>query len=160
MHFNTADLCDKYPNDVHVLKPLFQSYGGISKAMGKIVTLKLPGNNSTLAHYLKSTQGEGNILVIDVEEDFTAVVGENMMKLALENNWAALLINGYVRDTHYTKEINVGLFALGVCPKKIIEPKEGVLHVKLHFAGIAFNEGDYLYADEDGIIVSPLLLQL
>ena len=160
MTFYTADLCDKYPNDVRVLNPLFQSFGGKRSVMGEIVTLKLPGSDVSLAQFLKNTQGDGKILVIDVEAQYTAVVGENMMKLALQNNWSALIVNGYVRDTVQTKEINVGLFALGVCPKKTMEPQEGALHVSLYFAGVSFQEGDFLYADEDGIILSQVLLQM
>ena len=160
MKFYTADLCDKYPNDIHVLEPLFKSYGGAKKMMGQIVTIKLPDNNKTLAEFLKTTQGDGKILVIDVEAKYTAVVGDNMMKFALENNWAGLVLNGYVRDTKNTKEIPVGLFALGTCPSKTIEPQEGALHVDLHFAGITCKEGDYLYADRDGIIVSETLLEM
>lgn len=160
MKFYTADLCDKYPEEVRVLAPTFKSYGGTKKMMGQIVTLKLPGNNKTLAELLKTTDGEGKIVVIDVGAQYTAVVGDNMMKFAYENNWAGLIVNGYVRDTKNTKEIDVGLFALGTCPKKTIEPSDGALHVSVTFGGITFNENDYLYADRDGIIVSSIPLEM
>ena len=160
MKFYTADLCDKYPNDVHVLEPLFTSYGGAKKIMGQIVTGELPGSNKTLAEFLKTTQGEGKIVVVDVKARYTAVVGDNLMKFALDNNWAGMVINGYVRDTKNTKEIDVGLFALGTCPRKTMEPLDGTLHVDLNFAGVTFTEGDYLYADRDGIIVSHLPLEM
>lgn len=159
MDFYTADLCDMYPNEVRVLEPILKSYGGQKKIMGQIITLKLPGNNKSLAELLK-TPGEGKIVVIDVDGQYNAVVGDNMMKFALDNNWAGLIVNGYVRDTENTKEIEVGLFALGTCPKKVIEPANGDLHVSLHFGGITFEEGDYLYADTDGIILSKRLLEM
>lgn len=160
MKFYTADLCDKYPNDVRVLEPLFKSYGGAKKMMGQIVTVQLPGSNKTLAEFLKTTQGDGKIVVVNVDAQYTAVVGDNLMKFALDNNWAGMVINGYVRDTKNTKEIGVGLFALGTCPKKTMEPRDGALHVTFCFAGVEFNEGDYLYADRDGIIVSHLPLEM
>ena len=160
MKFYTADLCDKYPNDVRVLEPLFKSYGGAKKMMGQIVTVQLPGSNKTLAEFLKTTQGDGKIVVVDVDAQYTAVVGDNLMKFALDNNWAGMVINGYVRDTKNTKEIGVGLFALGTCPKKTMEACEGNLHVTLQFGGVEFKEGDYLYADRDGIIVSHLPLEM
>lgn len=160
MKFYTADLCDKYPNDVQVLEPRFTSYGGSKKMMGQIVTIKLPGHNKTLAEFLKTTQGEGKIVVVDVDAQYTAVVGDNLMKFALDNGWAGMVINGYVRDTKNTKEIDVGLFALGTCPRKTMEASEGTLHVNLDFAGVEFNEGDYLYADRDGIIVSHMPLEM
>lgn len=159
MKFYTADLCDKYDNQVQVLEPILKSYGGAKKVMGQIVTLKLPDNNKSLAELLK-TEGNGQIVVIDVDAQYTAVVGDNMMKFALENNWAGLIVNGYVRDTKNTKEIDVGLFALGTCPKKTVPPKDGALHVEIKFGGVTFREGEYLYADRDGIIVSATPLEM
>lgn len=159
MKFYTADLCDKYPEHVRVLAPILKSYGGAKRVMGQIVTVKLSGSNKTLIELLKS-EGAGQIAVVDVDAAYTAVVGDNLMKFAFENNWAGIIINGYVRDTKNTKEIDVGLFALGTCPKKTMEVKEGSLHVKINFGGITFEEGDYLYADRDGIIVSSMPLEM
>ena len=160
MKFYTADLCDKYPDHVRVLEPIFRSFGGVKKMMGQIITLFLPGSNITLAELLKTTNGEGKIVVVDVKALYTAVVGDNLMKFAYENNWAGLLINGYVRDTKNTKEIDVGLFALGTCPKKTMEPAYGRAHQDITFGGVCFHEGDYLYADKDGIILSSTLLHM
>ena len=159
MKFYTADLCDKYPNDVRVLAPIMKSYGGNKRVMGQIVTVQLTGHNKTLVELLK-TDGAGQIAVVDVGARYTAVVGDNLMKFAYENNWAGIVINGYVRDTKNTKEIDVGLFALGTCPKKTMEMSEGKLHLPLSFGDITFNEGDYLYADRDGIIVSSIPLEM
>lgn len=159
MKFYTADLCDKYPEHVQVLDSIMKSYGGSKRVMGQIVTIKLSGHNKTLVELLKS-EGAGQIAVVDVDAKYTAVVGDNLMKFAYENNWAGIVINGYVRDTKNTKEIDVGLFALGTCPKKTMEVKEGSLHDTLSFGGITFNEGDYLYADRDGIIVSAMPLEM
>lgn len=159
MKFYTADLCDKYPEHVHVLAPILKSYGGAKRIMGQIVTIKLSGSNKTLVELLKS-EGSNQIVVVDVDAKYTAVVGDNLMKFAYENNWAGIVINGYVRDTKNTKEIDVGLFALGTCPKKTMEVAEGSLHVEVSFGGISFNEGDYLYADRDGIIVSATPLEM
>lgn len=159
MKFYTADLCDKYPEHVKVLDPILKSYGGAKRVMGQIVTVKLSGSNKTLIELLKS-EGAGQIAVVDVDAKYTAVVGDNLMKFAYENNWTGIIINGYVRDTKNTKEIDVGLFALGTCPKKTMEACEGSLHVKINFGGISFEEGDYLYADRDGIIVSSTPLEM
>lgn len=159
MKFYTADLCDKYLETVHVLDPVMKSYGGAKRMMGKIVTVQLPGSNKTLIELLKS-DGDGQIAVVDVSGIYTAVVGDNLMKFAYENNWAGILINGYVRDTKNTKEIDVGLFALGTYPKKTMVAQDGTLHQTLSFGGVTFHEGDYLYADRDGIIISSTALEM
>ena len=36
----TADICDKYPEDILVAKPIFKDFGGRTAFFGKAVTLK------------------------------------------------------------------------------------------------------------------------
>jgi regulator of RNase E activity RraA len=40
------------------------------------------------------------------------------MGYAYHNGWEGIIINGYVRDTHQTTQIPVGLWALGTYPFK------------------------------------------
>jgi regulator of ribonuclease activity A len=154
MNFNTADLCDTFFEEVRVLNPEFKSYGGKEKVCGQITTIRLDKNNQDLASMLKNEQGEGKVVVVDVAQEYYAVVGDNLMRFALDNNWAGLIVNGYVRDIAQTKTFPVGLFALGTCPRKYIPQTQAQRHVELSFEGVVFEEGDYIYADEDGIILS------
>jgi regulator of ribonuclease activity A len=149
----TADLCDKYTNNIQVAKPLFKSYGGVSQCHGKIVTIKLFEDNSDLVQLLKNTKGDGRICVVDVEGEHCAVVGETLMGYAYENGWSGIVINGYVRDTHQTNQIPVGLFALGTYPLKSIKKADSKQNITLEFAGVKFCTGSTLYADNDGIVV-------
>jgi regulator of ribonuclease activity A len=95
------------------------------------------------------------VVVVDVREEYFAVVGENLMKFAQKNNYAGIIVNGYIRDTFAIKDIPVALYALGVCPRKYIPAMEAERDVHLSFGGIGFKNGDYIYADTDGIIVMP-----
>lgn len=159
MDFFTADLCDIYDDKVQVLDSGFISYGGLQKCSGKIATCKLIDNNAELIKLLKSP-GENRIAVVDVEGKYVAVVGDKLMAFAKENNWTGIIVNGYIRDTQTVKDINVGLWALGTCPKKASFPNDGFLHVSLNFAGVEFLKDDYLYADSDGIITAKNLLEM
>lgn len=159
MDFFTADLCDKYDKHVQVLRAGFISYGGAKKCFGKIATCKLVDNNQELIKLLKS-DGEQRICVVDVDAKYVAVVGDTLMGFALQNNWAGIIVNGYIRDTHTTKNIHVGLWALGTCPKKAPLANSGETNLDLHFAGVTFKEDNYLYADCDGIITSQIPLEM
>jgi regulator of ribonuclease activity A len=75
------------------------------------------------------------------------------MKLAHQNGWAGILINGYVRDTHITRTIPVGLWALGTCPRKSHTKQPGQRDVTFTFGGVFFKNGEILLADHDGIVV-------
>jgi|LGOV01.1.fsa_nt_gb regulator of ribonuclease activity A len=159
MDFFTADLCDKYDDKVQVLGVGFNSYGGATKFSGKIATCKLIDNNAELIKLLKS-EGHGRVCVVDVDAKYVAVVGDKLMGFAKENNWAGIIVNGYVRDIGTTKDITVGLIALGTCPKKAPIQNSGKTNVNLFFADVKFVENEYLYADVDGVITSKEALEM
>jgi len=150
----TADICDKYPSLVQVLNPSYLSFGGVAMCHGIITTIKLFEDNKALVELLRDVNGEGKICVVDVVGDYCAVVGETLMKYAYKNNWKGIVINGYVRDTHETLQIPVGLWALGTYPFKSQKKNNAIHNETLTFGNVTFNEGEFLFADNDGIIVT------
>ena len=154
MNFFTADFCDEHPEIIDVLSHDFKNYGGAEKCRGEVITIKLDKNNSELIKLLRDEDGTNKVVVVDVDADFFAVVGENLMKFAQQNNYSGIIVNGYIRDTIQIKDIPVALYALGTCPKKYIPVTKGVRDVSLSFGGVNFKNGDYLYADTDGVMVT------
>ena len=154
MNFFTADFCDEHPELVEVLNFDYKNYGGAQKCRGEVVTIKLDKNNSELIKLLRDEDGTGKVVVVDVNAEYFAVVGENLMKFAQQNNYAGIIVNGYIRDTFQIKDIPVALYALGTCPKKYIPVTRGQRDLALSFGGANFKNGDYLYADTDGVMVT------
>jgi len=154
----TADFCDNYPDKVSVLGPGYSNYGGAAMCQGEIVTIQLDRNNSDLISLLRDEDGTGKVVVVDSDQAFYAIVGENLMKFAQKNGYAGIIVNGYIRDTHQIKDIPVALYALGACSKKFIPVTQGKRHVPLSFGGTDFRSGDYVYADTDGVIVTDKAL--
>jgi regulator of ribonuclease activity A len=154
MAFFTADICDEHSDKVFVLEAGYRNYGGADKCQGEIVTIKLDRNNSDLIGLLRDEDGTGKVVVVDVGRAEFAVVGENLMKFAHKNNYAGIVVNGYVRDTWQIKDIPVALYAMGTCPRKYIPTTSGERNGNVTFGGIEFNHGEYLYADTDGVIVT------
>jgi regulator of ribonuclease activity A len=150
----TADICDDHPDKVSVLGPGYRNFGGAARCEGRVVTIRLDRNNSGLIGLLRDEDGSGKVVVVDVEAAYFAVVGENLMKFARQNNYAGIVVNGYIRDTAQIADIPVTLFALGTCSRKYIPVTQGERDVDLSFGGVDFRSGDYLYADGDGVIVT------
>ncbi|MDC0933673.1 ribonuclease E activity regulator RraA [Arcobacteraceae bacterium] len=154
-NISTADLCDENQDkEIQVLPSNFKNFGALKRFYGQIETVKLDKSNWRLLEMLRDRNGEGKILVVDNAKEYFGVVGDKLMAFALSNNWQAIILNGYVRDTDETKNINVGLFAIGRCPLRNFEKNESSHGCELHFDGLSFNQGDYLYADNDGVIIS------
>ncbi len=150
----TADICDKYPNKVQVANPIFKSFGGVSMCHGQITTIQLFEDNKGLVELLRDNRGDGKICVVDVQGDYCAVVGETLMGYAYHNGWAGIIINGFVRDTHQTTQIPVGLWAIGTYPYKSQKKATAILNETVSFGGVEFRVGEFLYADKDGIVTT------
>jgi regulator of ribonuclease activity A len=154
MTFFTADICDEHSDRVVVLGAGYSNYGGADKCQGEVVTIKLDRNISDLIPLLRDVDGTGKVVVIDVDQAYYAVVGETLMNFAHQNNYAGIVVNGYIRDSFLIRDIPVTLYALGTCSRKYIPTTKGEQGVPLVFGGVEFNSGDYLYADSDGVIVA------
>lgn len=154
MTFFTADICDEYPEKASVLESGYHNYGGAAKCSGHAVTIRLDRNNSDLISLLRDEDGTGKVVVVDVDRAYFAVVGENLMKFAHNNNYSGIIVNGYIRDTFQISDIPVALYALGTCSRKYIPVTSGERNIPLSFGGVTVNSGDYLYADTDGVIVT------
>jgi regulator of ribonuclease activity A len=159
MDFFTADLCDENVDKVQVLNPGFKSFGGATKCQGEIITVKLYEDNKALVELLKDNQGDGKVVVVDVVGDFCAVVGDKLMGFAKQNNFAGIVVNGYVRDTATTAKIDVALYAKGTYPFKSQKKQDGEININIKFGNVSFTPNSYIYCDQDGIILTQSKLQ-
>ena len=110
---------------------------------------------------LSRATAQGQVLVVNGgASQRCALFGGNLAKLAADNGWAGIIINGCVRDTAELAAEKVGIKALGVHPRKSQKRDLGIYDVPVKFAGVRIYPGDWIYADEDGIILSPAKLDL
>lgn len=157
--FQTPDLCDEYPDQVRVVAPMFKHYGGITRFSGAIVTIKCFEDNSLVKHHAAQA-GEGKIMVVDGEgSQRRALLGDMIAQTAVENGWLGMIIYGCVRDVDILAQLPFGVQALNAHPVKTEKRGLGSFNIPVSFGGVVFNPGDYVYADNNGIIVSsePLL---
>lgn len=154
MSFQTTDLCDAFSDAVRVAEPVLRSFGGAQRFFGRIATLKIHEDNGLVRKRLEENGG-GRVLVIDGGgSQRCALVGDQLAALALANGWAGLVVNGCIRDSTAIGRMPIGLLALATHPRKTAKNFLGDIDVPVHFVGIDFLPGEWLYADEDGLIVS------
>jgi len=83
-----------------------------------------------------------------------AILGDQIAKLAVDNCWAGVIVNGCIRDSAIINGLNIGVKALGTHPVKSLKTHPGERGVPVNFAGVEFVPGQWVYSDEDGIVVS------
>jgi regulator of ribonuclease activity A len=158
MSFKTPDLCDEFETElgtsIRVAAPMFQRYGARPSFSGQIVTLKVFEDNS-LVREAFAQNGKGKVLVIDGGGSLRcALVGDQLAILAHKNGWEGTVVYGCIRDSGDINGIAIGVRALNTHPQKSIKKGAGDRDIAVTFGGVTFNPGEYLYADEDGILVS------
>ena len=150
----TPDLCDQYPEIVRVLEPMLRNYGGRKQFGGAIVTVKCFEDNSCVKQ-LVGTPGEGRVLVVDGGGSMRrACLGDMLAEKASSNGWSGIIIYGCIRDVDEIRTTDIGVQALGVHPVKTEKKNIGEINVPVTFGGLTFIPGEYLYADNNGVVVS------
>ena len=157
-NFRTADLSDKFTNQIVYAAPIFNFFGLIDSFYGEIITVKLFEDNS-LVRKMLSTNGKGKVLVIDGGASLRcALIGDQLAELIEKNYWEGVIVNGCIRDSKQINQMEVGIRALNTSPLKSIKRNKGELNIPVEFANIQFKPRDYIYVDADGIIVSEINL--
>jgi regulator of ribonuclease activity A len=87
-----------------------------------------------------------------------ALLGGNLGNAAAKNGWAGVVIDGCVRDVTELAGHDVGIRALASMPLPTEKRNEGQRDVAVQIQGVWVRPGDWLYADEDGIVLSAVAL--
>ncbi len=159
MNLQTTDLLDAHESllhegKLHVVAPMFRTYGGRSVFNGPIATLKLFEDNSLVRTTL-AQPGNGRVLVIDGGGSLRcALVGDQLGQLGVENGWAGILVYGCIRDSCAIADMDIGVLALATHPLKSVKKNVGDIDLPVTFGGVTFVPGHHLYADADGVIVA------
>lgn len=154
MIIKTTDLCDARPDSVEVAEPLFRSYGAKRAFHGPIATVRVHDDNVLVRRQLESP-GEGRVLVVDGGASLhCALLGDNLAELGRRSGWAGVIVNGCVRDSADLATIPIGVLALNIHPRKSAKHGHGEIDMPVRFAGVQFRPGEYVYVDEDGVVVS------
>ncbi|HEY0856941.1 MAG TPA: ribonuclease E activity regulator RraA [Albitalea sp.] len=157
--FSTCDLCDVHKNDgsgsFRVLPPVFRDFGAKRRFAGPVSTVKCFEDNSLVKAALDEP-GRQRVLVVDGGGSLRrALVGGNLAAAAARNGWAGVVVHGCVRDARELAACEVGIRALALMPLPTDKRNSGERDVPLQIDGVWVRPGDWLYADEDGMVVMP-----
>ena len=156
----TSDLSDTYLDAVRVCNLQFRSFGRHAAFSGPCVPLWSNQDHRPLLQLL-SQPGEGRVLVADVGGCMTVgVLGDRLAGHAINNGWAGVVINGVIRDSARINAMDIGVKALGTTALRSQFERKGSQQRAVEFGGVHIHAGEWIYADEDAVIVSTRRLDL
>ena len=158
--FVTCDLLDDHPDkNIQVITPsmdgnYFKSYGARKSFGGQVVTVKCFEDNSRVKELL-ATDGTDKVLVVDGGASMRcALMGDMIAESAVKNHWNGVVVYSCIRDVDAMAELDLGVHALAAIPQKSNRKGLGEVDLTLCFGGVSIQAGDYLYADNNGIIIA------
>ncbi len=158
--FVTCDLLDDHPEKkLQVVTPsmdgkFFKNYGARKSFGGQVVTVKCFEDNSRVKELL-ATEGTGKVLVVDGGASMRcALMGDLIAESAVKNHWNGVVIYGCIRDVDAIATLDLGVHALAAIPQKSNRKGAGETDIQLSFGGVNIQSGDYIYADNNGIVIA------
>ena len=154
------DLSDQYADIIQIGKLALNTYGKKRSISGEIYTVSCADDNSIVKSILEQ-KGENQVLVVDaVGVAHASMVGDQIAESALLNNWAGIVVNGYVRDVEILKTMDLGIFARGSVAQKTDKRGHGFQNIMISFGSVVMRSGHWMYVDENGWLVADRKLEL
>ncbi|EED36634.1 S-adenosylmethionine:2-demethylmenaquinonemethyl transferase [Luminiphilus syltensis NOR5-1B] len=152
-NFATPDLSDDCPV-AQVLPFQWQRFGRRVIFGGPASTVACFEDNSRVAEAVAEA-GEGRVLLVDGQGSLDrSLLGDRLARKAGDNGWAGVIVIGAVRDVEVIDDIDIGVYSLGVCPRKTEKRDRGDRDISLEWRGITVSPGHWIYADRNGVLVS------
>lgn len=168
--FATCDLCDSHKHassdTFRVLPPVFRDFGARRRFCGPVVTVKCFEDNTLVkaavdsVGFVETPAGRvGKVLVVDGGGSLRrALLGGNLGAAAARNGWAGIVIDGCVRDVAELAACEIGIRALASMPLPTEKRNAGQQDLAIQIQGVWVQPGDWLYADEDGMVLGARAL--
>ena len=132
-----------------------------ARFVGPALTVRLePGNQVDCLDALSVAQ-DGDVIVVDAAgETETSIWGGLMSGLCKMKGVVGAVVDGAIRDTDETRDLNFYIFSKAIVPRSTHSPFSGrmdpiEINVPIQCAGILVNPGDLVLADEIGVVVIP-----
>lgn len=151
--YATTDLCDAHEDAVRVVALPWRDLGGRVVFAGTVSTVRAFEDNSRVREAL-AEPGRGRVLVVDGGGSLRrAMLGDLLAAEAVENGWEGVVIHGVIRDSGVIATMDLGVKALGTCPRKTEKLGDGRRDVVVEIGGVTITPGQWLCADADGVVV-------
>lgn len=160
MTFSTADLFDANPDTVSVWELQFRRFGRKRCFSGRCIPLRVNEDHRPVRE-LVSTPGNDSVLVVDGAGSLVVgLMGDRLAELAVKNGWVGAIIHRVIRDSAAIDRLDSGVKTLGNTARRSEVQHGGVQDVTVEFGDVRFAPGDWVYADDDPVIVSPRQLEI
>ncbi|MEM9442322.1 MAG: RraA family protein [Pseudomonadota bacterium] len=134
----------------HRVKPLDPA----SRFVGTALTARAGARDNLAALAALDFLAPGDVLVISAQGfTETAVLGDNMARIAKQRGAVAVVTDGAVRDADEIRAIGLPVFSQAVTPNSAFPSGPGDVGLPLSLGDVSIDTGDLVLGDADGVVV-------
>jgi 4-hydroxy-4-methyl-2-oxoglutarate aldolase len=150
--FDTATLYEA-ANQRGAMAPGLHALQQGVRVAGPALTVICPPGDNLMLHAAVAEARPGEIIVAQAHDASYGVWGEVLTVGAMARGVEALVIDGAVRDIDSIRGLGFPIFARGTALRAARKAERGCLRMPTSCGGLLVWPGDYLVADDSGIVV-------
>ncbi|MEU4241837.1 RraA family protein [Actinoplanes sp. NPDC026619] len=138
------------------IRPL---WAPIPRIAGPAFTVRCPPGDHLMLHAAIYQAPPGSVIVVESGDVTHALAGGNVCAVAQRNGVAGFVLDGVIRDIAEVRQLGFPVFGRGVLPVPAGKAAALPLNVPIRCGGVPVQAGDWVVADEEGIVVVPAALR-
>ena len=123
------------------------------RVAGPALTVACPPGDNLMLHAAVAQARPGEVLVAQCHDESIGVWGEVLSVAARSRGIVALVIDGSVRDIDAIRALPFPVFARGTALHAARKAERGLLRAPISCGGLLVWPGDWVVADDSGIVV-------
>lgn len=151
----TALLCSADHRVQAIDAAVFPVCAGVVVA-GPATTARAKPDDNAVVHRAVNSASPGDILVVDSGRDRTrAMFGDILGEACQRRGLAGVIVRGSVRDVASLRAMTFPLWSTSIHAAPAAKAWPGEVNVPLDWQGVRLCPGDWVVADDDGVVLMP-----
>lgn len=151
--WSTGNICDangRIGSMDYQIKPLDSTWSFVGVAF---TVRARPVDNLIIYKALDLIEPDDVLIITNGGSTYSSVLGDLVCGIAKSKGVAAIVTDGMVRDASGIRQVNLPVFARGVCPNSPHKDGPGEINFPISCGGISVSPGDMVVGNEDGVVV-------
>lgn len=154
-HLSPTTLADLLPRAQIMNASIRPLWPDVARISGPVFTVECGPGDHLMLHAAIYRAPPGSIIVAAAADAEWALAGGNVCAVAQKNGIAGFILDGAIRDVAETRRRQFPVFARAIIPKAAGKEGVGSLNQPIVCGGVSIAPGDFVVADEEGIVVVP-----